>query len=139
MTTHVKVLGALFIIFGVLYVFLAFGSTMIMGFVAAMVGSQGGDEAAVGASVLGFAGAALFVVLLCIGIPGIITGVGLLKFKRWARILGIVLSAIRLISFPFGTIVGIYGLWVLFNKETEALFENPPLPAPTVPTVPTPL
>ena len=137
MTTHVKVLGALFIIFGALYVVLAFGSTMIMGVVAALVGSQGGDDAAVGASVLGFAGAALFVVLLCIGIPGIITGIGLLKFKRWSRIAGIVLSAIRLISFPFGTIVGIYGLWVLFNKETEALFDNPPATLPTVPTAPT--
>ena len=24
---------------------------------------------------------------------------------------------------PFGTLVGIYGLWVLFSKETEQLFE----------------
>ena len=135
MTTHVKVLGALFILFGALYVLMAFGSSMIMGMVAALVGSQGGDDAAVGASVLGLAGAALFFVLLCIGIPGIIAGIGLLKFKRWARILGIVLSAIRLIEFPFGTILGIYGLWVLFNKETEALFENPPAPVSTLPTV----
>ena len=135
MATHVKVLGALFILFGALYVVLAFGSTMLLGIVAGIVGTQGGDDAAIGASVLGFAGAALFVVMLCIGIPGIIAGIGLLKFKRWARILGIVLSAIRLISFPFGTIVGIYGLWVLFNKETEALFENPPAPVPTLPSV----
>ena len=35
---------------------------------------------------------------------------------------GIVLSALRLIEFPFGTILGAYGLWVLFNKDTEALF-----------------
>ncbi len=137
MTTHVKVLGALFIVFGVLYVLLAFGSTMIMGIVAALVGSKGGDDAAVGASVLGMAGAAVFVVLLCIGIPGIITGIGLLKFKPWSRILGIVLSAIRLISFPFGTIVGIYGLWVLFNKETEALFVGTSAPVPTSPPAPT--
>jgi hypothetical protein len=133
----VKVLGALFIAFGALYVLLAFGSSMLMGLVAGIVSTQGGDDAAVGASVLGLAGAAMFVVLLCLGIPGIIAGIGLLKFKRWARILGIVLSAIRLISFPFGTIVGIYGLWVLFNKEAEALFEGAPSPVPTVPTAPT--
>jgi hypothetical protein len=134
--THVKVLGILCIVFGALYVLLAFGSTMIMGFVAALVGSQGGDDAAVGATVLGMAGAALFTFWLCIGIPGIITGIGLLKMKRWARILGIVLSAIRLIQFPFGTILGVYGLWVLLNKETEALFEHPTAPVPTAPTVP---
>lgn len=131
MTTHVKVLGTLFIVFGALYVLLAFGSSMIMGIVAALVGAKGGDDAAVGATVLGMAGAALFVFWLCIGIPGIITGIGLLKFKRWARILGIVLSAIRLIQIPFGTILGVYGLWVLFSKETEALFEGTSAPVVT--------
>jgi hypothetical protein len=124
MTTHVKVLGALFIAFGALYVLLGFGSTVILGFIAAMVGAGGGDDAAVGATVLGMAGIVAFIFWICIGIPSIIAGIGLLKMKRWARILGIVLSAIRLIDFPFGTILGIYGLWVLFNKETEALFEG---------------
>ncbi len=122
MTTHVKVLGTLFIVFGAFYVLLAFGSSMLLGFLAALVGAQGGDDAAIGASVLGLTGAGFFVFWLCVGIPGIITGIGLLKVKRWARIMGIVLSAIRLISFPFGTILGAYGLWVLFNKDTEALF-----------------
>lgn len=126
MTTHVKVLGTLFIVFGVFYVLLAFGSSMLMGFVATIVGTQGGDDAAIGATVLGMAGAALFVFWLCVGIPGIITGIGLLKFKRWARVLGIVLSAVRLIQIPIGTAVGAYGLWVLFSKETETLFERPP-------------
>jgi hypothetical protein len=36
-----------------------------------------------------------------------------------------VLSALNLISIPFGTLLGIYGLWVLLNKETEALFASP--------------
>ena len=136
MTTHVKVLGALFIVFGALYVLLAFGSSVILGILAGFVGAQGGDDAAVSATVLGMAGAAAFIFWLCLGIPGIVAGIGLLKFKRWARILGIVLSAIRLISFPFGTILGIYGLWVLFNKETEAIFKGTTVPVPTLPTVP---
>ena len=123
MTTHVKVLGTLFIVFGAFYVLMAFGSSMLLGFLAALVGTQGGDDAAIGASVLGLTGAGIFVFFLCVGIPGIITGIGLLKFKRWARIVGIVLSAIRLIQFPFGTILGVYGLWVLFNKDTEVLFD----------------
>ena len=134
MTTHVKVLGALFIVFGALYVCLAFFSSMILGTLATIVGTQGGDDAAVGAGVLGMVGAAAFVFWLIVGIPGIIAGIGLLKMKRWARILGIVLSALRLIQFPIGTALGIYGLWVLFNKETEALFNGPPAPVPTVPT-----
>ncbi len=135
MTTHVKVLGWFFIIFGAVYVCLAFFSSMILGVIATIVGAEGGQDAAIGAGVLGFAGAAAFVFWLCIGIPGIITGIGLLKFRPWARIVGIVLSAIRLISFPFGTILGVYGLWVLFNKDTELLFKGAPAPVPTSPTV----
>jgi hypothetical protein len=29
---------------------------------------------------------------------------------------------LALIRFPFGTAFGIYALWVLFKKDTEALF-----------------
>jgi hypothetical protein len=125
MTTHVKVLAALCIVFGALYVALAFLGSTVLGILAAFVTSQGGQDAAIGGSVLGLTSAGIFIFFLCMGIPGIITGIGLLKFKPWARIVGIVLSALRLIEFPFGTIVGGYGLWVLFNKETEALFTQP--------------
>ena len=30
-------------------------------------------------------------------------------------------------TFPFGTLVGLYGLWVLFSKDTERLFAPPGL------------
>ena len=33
-----------------------------------------------------------------------------------------VISILSLMMIPFGTIVGVYGLWVLFSKETEKLF-----------------
>lgn len=124
MQTHVKVLGWLFIVFSAFYVLLAFGSSMILGMLAAFVGAQGGEDAAIGAGVLGFTGAAAFIFWLCLGIPGLLAGYGLLTLKPWARILAIILSAIRLISFPFGTALGVYGLWVLFNKETEAMFNE---------------
>ena len=124
MTTHVKVLGTLFIVFGAFYVLLAFGSTAILSIIAGIVGSEGGEDAALGASILGITGMVAFAFWLCIGIPGIITGIGLLKFKRWARIVGIVLSALRLIEFPFGTLLGGYGLWVLFSAEGTGLFST---------------
>ena len=45
-----------------------------------------------------------------------------MKFQSWARIGGLILSALNLLNFPFGTALGFYGLWVLLNKETEAAF-----------------
>ena len=66
------------------------------------------------------------VFLVLISLPGLITGIGLLKYQSWARIVGIVLAAINLINIPFGTALGIYGLWVLLNKQTEPLFAGVP-------------
>jgi len=41
----------------------------------------------------------------------------------------IVLSALDLIHIPFGTVLGIYGFWVLLNPETEAMFNRARMPA----------
>ena len=126
MTTHVKVLGILYIVLSSLTLcaalFLALGIGMASGIVAANAGS----DAAVALPIIGVAGSALVIFLVAISLPGIITGIGLLKYKPWARIVGIVLAAINLINIPFGTVLGAYGLWVLLNKETEQLFSGTP-------------
>ena len=44
----------------------------------------------------------------------------------WNIILAIVLAALQLLGFPFGTIFGIYVLWVMLNKDTERLFSSTP-------------
>jgi hypothetical protein len=72
--------------------------------------------------ILSIVGAFLVVFLVAFSLPSVVTGIGLLYFRPWARILGIVLSAIALLGFPWVTLIGIYGLWVLFNKDTERLF-----------------
>jgi hypothetical protein len=59
---------------------------------------------------------------LMLAIPELIIGYGLWHCRPWARMAGIVLSVLSLLWVPFGTIVGIYGLWVLLNKESERLF-----------------
>ena len=64
-----------------------------------------------------------------LSLPGIITGIGLLRLRPWARIAGIVLSILGLMAMPIGTIVGVYGLWVLFSKDTERLFAAQPTSA----------
>lgn len=61
------------------------------------------------------------VVFLAIGVPSLIAGIGLRKHKGWAHTLAIVLAVLALASFPIGTAVGIYTLWVLTQKETEQL------------------
>lgn len=63
---------------------------------------------------------------------GIIGGIGLLKYKEWARILILVVSAIGLVNIPIGTAVGAYSIWVLVQNETVKLFASArPVPLPT--------
>jgi hypothetical protein len=130
--THVKVLGVLYLAVGGCMLIGALFLAMTMGGVAGIVGASADPEdAAIAVPILGIAGTALAGFFGIFSLPSLITGYGLLNFKPWARIVGIVLSAISLIMIPFGTIAGAYGLWVLLSKETERLFSSAPLTSST--------
>lgn len=122
MATHVKVIAALFGVFGVISVAFALFWTVVMGALAAVAGTSGEPDAEVGAAVLGLTGAALTVTMLVLAIPLFIAAWGLWTLRPWARILGIVMAVLMLLNVPLGTIFGIYALVVLFRKDTEALF-----------------
>jgi hypothetical protein len=122
METHVKVLGVLHVVLGVLGIFGAFVLMVLFSGVASAVVAEGDPDAAIAIPVIGITGGALVAFLVLSSLPGIAAGLGLLKFRPWARILALVLSILALVLFPFGTVLGIYGLWVLLNKDTERLF-----------------
>jgi len=132
MTTHVKVLGVLYIALSGLMLCAAAFLFFAVGTAAGIVGATADSpDAAIALPIIGLAGTALVAFLVILALPGLITGIGLLQFRPWARIVGIVLAVLNLIQIPFGTIVGIYALWVLLSKETEPLF-TPALPPTTV-------
>ena len=123
METHVKVLAILHIVFSSLSLLAGLVILLATGAVTSIVGTTadpGDAQIAIPFIRLGGAAAAFFFIAL--GIPGLVAGIGLLTLRPWARILGIVISALDLAHIPFGTALGIYGLWVLFNRETERLF-----------------
>jgi hypothetical protein len=125
METHVKVLGVLQIALGSLSLLAAGVITIVlMGGLGAM-GFSGDPDAQRALPLVGLVGTAIVTFLVVLSLPGILTGIGLLRLRPWARIAGIVLSILHLMMIPFGTIVGVYGLWVLFSKETERLFDAP--------------
>jgi len=131
MQTHVKVLGVVYLAVGGCMLLAALFLFLTLGGVAGIVGATAEpQDAAIAIPVLGFAGTALAAFLTLFSLPSLITGYGLLNYKPWARVVGIVLSAISLINIPIGTVVGAYGLWVLLNQETERLFNNLPVAAP---------
>lgn len=72
----------------------------------------------------GFITACVLIYLFIMAAPLILIGIGLLKLQGWARNLGIIASIFALAIIPFGTIVGVYNLWVLNSFEVEPLFKN---------------
>jgi hypothetical protein len=73
---------------------------------------------------MGGLGAVAALFLAIVSLPGLIGGIGLLNLAPWSRILMIVISALELLSIPFGTALGIYGLWVLTKPETQTLLSR---------------
>jgi hypothetical protein len=124
--THVKVLAALHIVFGVLGTLFGIAMMALLGIIG-VAGAASDPDAWMALPILGFTGAALGAFMLALSLPGIVAGIGLLKFSPWARILTIVLSALNLMNIPFGTILGVYGLWVMLSDEGSRLFVQPPV------------
>ncbi len=126
MDTHVKVLAVLYIVFGALGTLLGLGLMALLSFIG-VAGAASDPDAWMALPILGITGAALGVFLLILSLPGVIAGFGLLKYRPWARILTIVLSALNLMNIPLGTIIGVYGLWVMLSDEGSRLFARPPV------------
>ncbi|HSF17314.1 MAG TPA: hypothetical protein VLK65_17335 [Vicinamibacteria bacterium] len=122
MRQHVTIVGALYTAFGVIGVFCALAALLFFGGLAGILRMVGEPDATKAAPILVALAVFLFFAISVFSIPGIVVGIGLLKFQKWARVGAILLSALNLLNFPFGTALGAYGLWVLLNEQTESLF-----------------
>jgi len=122
MDTHVKVLASIQIAMGVLGLMGAGILLLVFSGAAGIVSASNEPDAQVALPFIGITGMALVTFLVALSLPGIIVGIGLFRLRPWARIAGIVLCLLSLMMIPFGTLLGAYGLWVLFAGETEKLF-----------------
>ena len=126
MADHVKILGILHVVYGILGTLAGILVMVILGGLAGLVSIAGhSGDALIAVPILGGIGAFIFVLLLALSLPGIVAGFGLIELRPWARMLTIILSALELMSVPLGTALGIYGLWVLLSPSAEQLFRQP--------------
>ena len=132
MDLHIKVVAAFHIILGILGLMVSVMIALIFGGAAGIISMAATDDpdALLAVPIVGLVGSMLVLLIFTLSIPGIIAGIGLLKRRPWARILTIVLSVLNLINIPFGTLLGIYGLWVLLAEDTARLFGVTPVDVP---------
>lgn len=121
-STHLNLLGWLYIVANAFFLLLAaFGFFL---FPTLAVISHDPDVT----MVLSVLGTVFGLLMLLLALPGLVAGYGLLRRKPWARLWGMVIAVFNLLNFPFGTVIGIYALYVLSQQAAIAFFE-PPFPA----------
>jgi len=117
MKKHVTFVAALHIGFSIIGIFGAIALFFIFNFARSFV--QDVDVANI---VLRFIGIFLPFAMITVSFFGLIGGIGLLSYRKWARTLIIIVSAIGCINIPLGTLVGVYSIWVLMQDETIRVF-----------------
>jgi hypothetical protein len=133
MRDHIKVLGILNVILGSLTALLGLAGFLAMGTLAGIItaslasGSSDSDfhNGVIAAPIAATIGVAIAVFFLILGLPMIVGGWGLMRYKRWSRPLMIVVSVLQLFHVPVGTALGAYGLWVLMSDEGKRLLGVP--------------
>jgi hypothetical protein len=119
MKKHVTIVGALQIGFSSLWLILAVVLFFIFNFARSQVGD---DDTAL--RVLGFLSISLPLFIGVISLLGLISGIALLSYKGWGRIITIIVSALGCFNIPIGTLVGVYSIWVLMQDDTVKLFNH---------------
>ena len=119
MEKHLTVLGILFLIFStillIMGLMISIGVPMIVNILSTNEFSNNTFD-----NITKYVG----IVLLTFSIPGYIGAYGLFNKKSWGRIFAIVICILSLFSIPFGTCMGVYGLYILMQDDIIELFEN---------------
>lgn len=119
MENHIKIIGILWIVSGILGLLLAFLLLATL-FGVSYLPDMGYEGPIILRTIA--IGTGAFISIL--SLPDLLAGIGLMKMKEWGRIFAIVVAFLNLVCFPFGTALSIYSLVILFNNEAAELFKK---------------
>jgi hypothetical protein len=119
MKKHVKAVGIIQIVFSTLGLIAAITVFLVLSFAWRFNET---DET--GQMVIRFLSISIPLLIGFMSTVGLVSGIGVLLYKQWARYLLIVVSAIGCVNIPFGTAKGVYSIWVLIQNDTVKLFQQ---------------
>ncbi len=122
MESHIKAVGILWIVRGILGLFTGFLVLTLLLCVGFFAGATSGEVSVL--PILASIGLFVGIILGILSIPEIIAGIGIMKYKQWARILGLVVGAFHILDIPLGTTLGVYTFWVLLKDESTKIFDS---------------
>ena len=122
---HLHILGILWIVIGVLFLIPSIFMMSAGGLAHMFIPGEAMVAHILGPFMLFLFGGTL----LILAVGGILVGRGLMQHSPWARIAALILGVLALFHPPFGTVLGIYTLWVLLSGDAGQQYDRMARPA----------
>ena len=120
MESHKKILGILYVISSLIQVLLLSMLGIFFTAIFAFAKNQADPE---DQHILDLVASLLqylpIVLIIFMSFPSLIAGIGLLTRQRWAMLLALILGCFKLFSFPIGTAIGVYTIWVYSEDQRQ--------------------
>lgn len=121
---HVRILGGLLVAMGIVGGIAVLAAIGILGSPFGLMAdaTQAGSMESIEEPLLKLGAAVMMVLMAALAVPCVVTGAALRKFRPWSRDTSMVVFSLLLAIFPVGTLLGVYGFWVVLSPEVEPLF-----------------
>jgi hypothetical protein len=123
MVPHVDLLGMLFIVWGLLTTLVGVSTLALgVGAVALITSANRSEGGQFAAGLTAAVFTTLAIIAIIWGAAHVAVGVPLRRRRPWSRMAALMLGSIDLLLLPYGTALGLYGLWVLLHEDGKKLF-----------------
>lgn len=111
--THKKVLGIIYVITASLTIIIALLLRAILAIVFEFAFEHADpEEQRIADFIMAITSFLPAVIIIFSSVPTMIAGLGLLTRQAWAPTFALIMGILKLISFPIGTAIGIYAIWL---------------------------
>lgn len=118
---HKKVLGIIYVVSAAFTILGALLLNAVLSIIFALVFEQADpEEQQIIDFVMTFVAYLPAIIIFLFALPTLIAGIGLLSRQSWAMLLSLVIGCLKLFSFPIGTAIGIYAIWVYSEDQKLA-------------------
>jgi hypothetical protein len=115
---HKKVLGILYVVSGTLTILGALLINVLLSLVFSFAFDNANPEEQ---KVIDFVTAIVAylpaIIMIFFAGPSLLAGIGLLAKQQWALILSLIVGCLKLFSFPIGTAIGVYAIWIFSEDQ----------------------
>lgn len=110
---HKKVLGILYVVSAVLTITGMILVKAILSIVFSFALNEADpDDRKVVEMILSLMQFLPYLIIIFISVPTLIAGIGLLTRQSWAPLFAVIMGCLKLFSFPIGTAIGVYAIWI---------------------------